>query len=241
MASNPYDDVMKRSAIIGELGKKTGPAEPAIPGQPVSTKMPVPDPATSTNPNLGAPPDLGMPKLPASPAAPIGDRRRDAWSIGRDVNDRGDFGRLTGFNANSFDPGSGEESFKNQMGRIMSRYDPRASNAIQQLAADPDFQASGYSIVGNDKIVGPDGFPVDILRNANEGGAGDAWAWQTSNPADQAGGAPAAAAAPMVGGGQSNLAAIMAEINALSQGTESPSKRKAVLDLLMPPDAPQAI
>lgn len=213
MASNPYDadPIMKRAAILDELGPKTLGPKPGM-----NTTLPVGE--APANPNLAS-------------ASPVSGGRRDQWS-GAGTVTGGDFSRLAGFDQNKFN--GDEQTAKYQNAHFFGRYDP--SGGVSQLFNDPEFvrMFPNAKAVGDDKIDYGDGFPVDVIQGY--GAPGAMWAWQTSNPADQQ--APGVSAPAMTGGG-SNLASIMQEIQALSQGTESPSKRRAVLDLLMDPSAQQ--
>jgi len=110
----------------------------------------------------------------------------------------GDFmGQLEGFNTQGWGTGErGTESFKNAMGRIMSRYDVTQPGAAQRLMADPEFQqlapnAQLIQYPNGDLIDFGDGNgPVDVIRGAVEGGAGAAWQWG-ANSGDPVMGAPA--------------------------------------------------
>lgn len=97
----------------------------------------------------------------------------------------GDTSRMTGFNTNAWGtPERGSNTIKNSFGKIASRYDPRQPGAARQMMADPDFQrlfpeARLVEHPKGDQIDFGDGNPIDVLVNAVEGGAGEAWAFQT--------------------------------------------------------------
>lgn len=218
--ANPYDETLKRSALMDQLGGGKAP---------VSTKMPVPDPNKLVgSPNLASPSPVST-TMPVGSAAPaIGGGHRDQWS-GQGTATGGDFSRLAGFDQAKFN--GDEQTAKYQNAHFFGRYDP--AGGVQQLFADPEFTAMfpNAKPVGPDKIDYGDGFPVDVIQGY--GAPGALWAWQTSNPADQGGGTPGAAITggmPMAG--DNNLQAILEEIGAISKGTQSPSKRKAVMDQL---------
>ena len=95
-------------------------------------------------------------------------------------------GSLEGFNVNGWGSGErGSNTLKNTFGKIASRYDPTQPGAAQQVLSDPDFKSlwPNATIVEhpNQDLIdfdGPGGEdPVDVLRAATAGGAGQAWQW----------------------------------------------------------------
>lgn len=124
----------------------------------------------------------------------------------------GDMSRVRGFATNEWGPGGDpnydEDSIKNTFGKIASRYDPTQPGATRMLMADPEFQAlfPNARLVEHpkaDQIDFGDGNPVDVLINAVEGGAGEAWAFQTGGGAIAGGGDAAFGGAPANSGGPS--------------------------------------
>ena len=76
------------------------------------------------------------------------------------------------------------QSIKYKIGRILAKYPPTVEGLKQAL---PELQMAfpGLTFDGKDSITIPGGKPVDVLRNASNGG--DGWQWITS---DDMGGAP---------------------------------------------------
>lgn len=107
--------------------------------------------------------------------ADIADAKDLAW---------GSTGRLEGFNTNDWGKPDvrGNHTIKNTFGKIASRYDPTQPGAAKAVMADPDFQrffpeAKLVEHPNGDLIDFGDGKPVDVLRAAVAGGAGEAWQW----------------------------------------------------------------
>lgn len=173
-------------------------------------------------------------QTPASPAAVAGSDQRDQWSGPGAVTNSGDFGRLRGFDQGNF-ANPGMQTAKYQAGRIFSRYDP---TGVGQIFTDDEFKKlfPNAKPVGSDKIDFGDGRPVDVIQGYDDAtGRGVGWQWLTQDeaaPASAATGAPAPVVAQA--GTASNLPQVLQEITALAQGTASPSKRRAILDLLGP-------
>lgn len=69
---------------------------------------------------------------------------------------------------------------KYDIGRILSKYPP---NEQGLQAAGPELEKLGFRLAGKDKIVGPDGHPVDVGQGfsgaAEKGGMGNWW-WNPS-------------------------------------------------------------
>lgn len=116
----------------------------------------------------------------------------------------GDTSRLRGFATDQWGPGGDpnydEDSIKNAFGKIASRYDPTQPGAARAVMEDPEFKAlfPNARLVEHpkaDQIDFGDGNPVDVLINAVEGGAGEAWAFQTGGGEAMVGGG-----APLSGG-----------------------------------------
>jgi len=103
--------------------------------------------------------------------------------------------QLTGFNTNGILGGGterGENTLKNMMGTIFSNFDVRQPGALNTALPEIRKALPNATVSGpKQDLLDPDGpngpmAPVDVIRNAAEGGAGDAWAWQ---PTDQPGAA----------------------------------------------------
>ena len=124
------------------------------------------------------------------------------------VGTGGHTGALTGFNTGGWGTQErGTNSIKNTFGKIASRYDPRQGNAVQQILNDPEFkqffpEAKLIQHPKGDLIDFGDGNPVDVLRNAVEGGSGDAWQFL-------AGGGGGAQGGDILAGGGMDLSALM--------------------------------
>lgn len=112
----------------------------------------------------------------------------------------GFMGGLEGFNTGGWGTEErGSNTHKNTFGKIASRYDPKQAGAAKAMMADPDFQAyfPDAKLVehpNGDLIDFGDGRPVDVLRGAQAGGAGEAWQWGVDDGSGGAagGGAPSA-------------------------------------------------
>lgn len=219
---NPYDDETRRAAQVEALG----------PRMPQTT-------------------DMVLPKVEPLPNIPDGGYRpemhRDVTSgWGAVFPSGGDFGSLSGWDMGRYnDPNV--QNGKYQAGRIFSTFTPRPSN-IGAVLGNEQFKAQFPKAkqVGVDKIDFGDGRgPIDVLTNANaENDTASNWWWGDDNGIANAAQGPAAMPSPMSPspvGGQSNLGAVMEEIQALANGVESPSKRRAVLDLLDSGPQPNAI
>lgn len=73
---------------------------------------------------------------------------------------------------------------KYDVGRILSKYPP-GPQGLQQAA--PELQQLGFRVIGKDKIVGADGFPIDVgqgFSGGMENGSPMNWWWNPSNPGD---------------------------------------------------------
>lgn len=144
----------------------------------------------------------------------------------------GYMGGLEGFNTQGWGSGErGSNTHKNTFGKIASRYDPKQAGAAKALMADPDFQAyfPDAKLVehpNGDLIDFGDGKPVDVLRGAQAGGAGEAWQWGVDAGSPAGAGASGNGAdidrliAGLSGGAQDPLAAIQAELASLTGGVD---------------------
>lgn len=142
----------------------------------------------------------------------------------------GYMGGLEGFNTQGWGSGErGSNTHKNTFGKIASRYDPKQAGAAKALMADPDFQAyfPDAKLIehpNGDLIDFGDGKPVDVLRGATAGGAGEAWQWGVDAGAPAGAGASGGGSdidsliAGLTGGAQDPIAAIQAELAALTGG-----------------------
>jgi len=103
-------------------------------------------------------------------------------------------GSLEGFNTGGWGSGErGSNTHKNTFGKIASRYDPTKAGSVRALMNDPDFQAyfpeaKLVSHANEDLIDFGDGNPVDVLRGATAGGAGQGWQWGVDATQGGAGG-----------------------------------------------------
>lgn len=133
----------------------------------------------------------------------------------------------------------GANTIKNSFGKIASRYDPTKPGAARSVMADPDFQrlfpeATIVEHPNGDLIDFGDGKPVDVLRAARAGGAGEAWQWGVEDdaaPAQQGGGGGInlQALAAGIGGGADPMAAIQAELQRLTGGQDEQSMIQQLL------------
>lgn len=209
-------------------------ASALAPGQ-TSKTQPVGDPVAL---------DVGPAPAPAAPAA---------TPSGMDLS-WGDTGRLRGFNTNEWgpggDPGYDENSFKNNFGKIASRYEAKPSN-LPALAADPDFQKlfPGASVDSKDRLIMPDGSQIDVLIAADPGSdSAQGWAWQPLNEGGPSAGDTAnmfGAAATGAGAAPAGptddrtlLEQIMASVDAMAKGNEDPMVKQQI-DKLLSQASPQ--
>lgn len=228
-----YDpEQLRRDALMNQMG---GP--PVMPPQQNATQP------VGSGTKLAEP---GAPVAPvAAPAAPP-----------RPTN----YGVTSGYDPEKF--GAGPNSLKYLAGQHLSRYaDPSGrigKSSIEQAMAseawknDPYLKNATYS--GTDKINfggtpadldrgGLGVYDVDVIRNLDDSGFGDALVWQDLVNTGGGGGG----AAPMGGGGADlaailgagqqagggdNLDQIMQQIQALAQGGEDPMQREALMHLL---------
>lgn len=122
----------------------------------------------------------------------------------------------------------GADTIKNSFGKIASRYDPTQAGASKAVMADPDFQrlfpeARLVEHPNGDMIDFGDGKPVDVLRAARAGGAGEAWQWGADDGgggAQQMGGMDINSLVAGIGSGADPMAAIQAQIAAASNGQD---------------------
>lgn len=137
-------------------------------------------------------------------------------------------GGLEGFNTGGWGTEErGSNTHKNTFGKIASRYDPKQAGAAKAMMADPDFQAyfPDAKLVehpNGDLIDFGDGRPVDVLRGAQAGGAGEAWQWGVDDGSGGGGGVPSASGVTvdsLMGGDP--LAGIQSNIAGLVGGQES--------------------
>lgn len=124
----------------------------------------------------------------------------------------------------------GADTIKNSFGKIASRYDPTQPGASKAVMADPDFQrlfpeARLVEHPNGDMIDFGDGKPVDVLRAARAGGAGEAWQWGVQDGGGEGGTQPMGgmdinSLIAGIGGGADPMAAIQAQISAASNGQD---------------------
>ena len=87
-----------------------------------------------------------------------------------------------GYDQNKWD--SGHQSPKYDVGRILSKYQPGPAGL---KAAAPELQSLGYRVIGDDKIVGADGYPIDVGQGFSGGMANGTpmnWWFNPSNPGE---------------------------------------------------------
>lgn len=111
----------------------------------------------------------------------------EGWKGGQYMN------QLEGFNTGDWGTGArGSNTLKNSFGKIASDYDVTQPGALQAVLNDPRMKEMmpNATIVQHQNMdqLDPDGDgpmqPVDVIRAAEAGGAGQGWAWQ---PQDQVG------------------------------------------------------
>lgn len=111
----------------------------------------------------------------------------EGWKGGQYMN------QLEGFNTGDWGTGArGSNTLKNSFGKIASDYDVTQPGALQAVLNDPRMKEMmpNATIVQHQNMdqLDPDGDgpmqPVDVIRAATAGGAGQGWAWQ---PQDQVG------------------------------------------------------
>ena len=246
--TDPFDEEqIRRQALIQQLGQ--GQPEPPIVDR---STGPAPTGPIDIGPRPGADSTMPVPDPNVAPApAPRG--------TGRDQRDQlqwGNTGTMRGFEVGSDYGGDtkARNSVKNTFGRIASRY-ANTSQGLQQLLQDEEFRqyfpnarliehASGDSdkidfggVLSDFESGSPVGV-IDVLE-ALEGGNSTGWQWNDGGVG--AGVGPTGGGGPMPTGGSGAidalgnndaLAQIIAEINALSQGEESPEYRHALMQLL---------
>ena len=150
----------------------------------------------------------------------------------------GYLGNLEGFNTQGWGTGErGSGTHKNKFGQIASRYDPTQAGATKALMADPDFQAyfPDAKLVehpNGDLIDFGDGKPVDVLRGARAGGAGEAWQWgvDAGGPGAGAGGSQMPRSAADLMGGDP-MGGIQSQISQLIDG-QNPQEQSLIQQLL---------
>lgn len=147
--------------------------------------------------------------------------KTDQWSGKGSVTNRGDFGRLEGFDANNFGDDQ-MQTLKYQAGRIFSRHNPEDPNVLQSILNDPEFKAlyPNAKGMGPDKIDFGDGRPVDVIRG--HGAAGSRFSWQTEDMQGGGGNGAVSGGNAMMGGGSqpSALALQLAQQNS-GQSTDT--------------------
>ncbi len=221
-------------AYIGQDDEQQALLQQQLGGTPLNTTMPVgqPSPLTAAAP-------------PARPFASYG----TADIAGEEQLGWGDPSRMTGFNTNAWGTDErGSNTVKNSFGKIASRYDPRQSGAAQSVSGDSDFQRlfPEARLVQHAKgdLIDFDGDgpepPVDVLRNAVEGGSGDAWAFQAGGDGGGAMPAQGGGMDPMAMlGGQGNSLDALGESDVLAQilkelqGAQGGDEGQALLQSLM--------
>lgn len=111
----------------------------------------------------------------------------EGWKGGQYMN------QLEGFNTGDWGTDArGSNTLKNSFGKIASNYDVTQPGALQAVLNDPRMKEMmpNATIVQHQNMdqLDPDGdgpmHPVDVIRAATAGGAGQGWAWQ---PQDQVG------------------------------------------------------
>lgn len=111
----------------------------------------------------------------------------EGWKGGQYMN------QLEGFNTGDWGTDArGSNTLKNSFGKIASNYDVTQPGALQAVLNDPRMKEMmpNATIVQHQNMdqLDPDGpgpmQPVDVIRAATAGGAGQGWAWQ---PQDQVG------------------------------------------------------
>ena len=224
---------------------------PGVPpaGGGVNRSMPVPG-VGGVPPSAGAPPvagGLGGRAAAASSAAAAGFKdieNTDPLKTGAYM------GNLEGFNTGGWGSGErGSGTMKNKFGQIASRYDPKAPGAARALVADEDFQSFWPgATVGNppkDDMIDFDGDgpmkPVDVLRAATAGGAGEGWQWDTGDEGGAGGGAGGAGGAGGFDGGmdlhsllgnEDPLDDIMKRLEDLQSGQTPDAEQESLMALL---------
>ena len=201
---------------------------PALDTQPVGpptlldggadTPAPAASPAASPSPNLAA----------ATKTAAQNGYTDIAGAEG--LKTGGYMGNLEGFNTNAWGSGErGSNTQKNSFGKIASRYDPTKPGATKQLMSDPDFaamfpDAQMIDHPNQDQIdfdgPGP-GAPVDVIRAAESGGAGQGWQWGVQDGGGGTGNLDITSMVQNLGGNP--LDDIQKQIDAMSNGQDEQS------------------
>ncbi len=252
MFTNPYDDE-QRKAVIKQLGATS----PSVPGQDVSpTAAPMPPPTSNTMPVTPGPsvlpvdPNLAGDALPPKAITPFPsdfkpggkfpgsapkyamegfnfDREQDTAKSAKDA-----FAYLS----NQAPPPPIND--KNALGQWFEKYIRPGMDALGHKVSSVNGDTFTY---GNHE----GNFTVDYGRGA--GAEGGALAWQATpadeetaarygTPSTQTGSAaPTAPADPTAAGGLGNedaMAQIMAELQAIVRGGQSPAQRRAVISHL---------
>lgn len=142
----------------------------------------------------------------------------------------GYMGQLEGFNTGQWGTDErGTNSIKNTFGKIASRYDVTQPGATKALMQDPDFQRffPGAKLVehpNGDLIDFGDGKPVDVIRAARAGGAGEAWQWGADAGAPAGAGGGGGSYQNLINnigtGGGDPMADINAQINGIVNGAD---------------------
>lgn len=183
--------------------------------------------------------DLGMP-APSAPPPPPKLAPMAGGAMARygtaDIEGAGDLkagnygGEGFSYNERASRGERGANTIKNSFGKIASRYDPTQAGASKAVMADPDFQklfpeAKLVEHPNGDMIDFGDGNPVDVLRAARAGGAGEAWQWGVDDGSG-GGGAGGAGGLDMnslmagITGGGDPMAAITGNIDQLVNGQD---------------------
>jgi hypothetical protein len=223
MADQLDTEQLHRQAMLAQLGQPTNQTQP-----------------------------VGTP-VPEAPAAPVNTRdTRNALGGYAGV------GQMNGFNTAGYgDDTKAANSVKNTFGRIASRYQ-HAPGSLDQIFADADFQryfpnarrvqgGAGDQIdFGGILSDFESGVPVgivDVLQGSDpSNNSSQGWQWMDLASAAGAGSAApqatqAAQGALNTGGvdqlaGQDNLAQILRQIQALSDGGQDPMQRDALMQML---------
>lgn len=158
-----------RTAVLAQRGYNPD-------GTPKNNAVPYTGPALQEG---GTQPPAATPAAPAqAPAAPAAAPSNGITpgQVGQYMPQGYDQGKWN--DPNKHDP-------KYDVGRVLSKYPPTPAGL---KAAEAELKALGFSIMGDDKIVGADGKPVDVGRGFSEaartGGQG-AWQWGAAESPEQ--------------------------------------------------------
>lgn len=231
-----YDDTERidRRRLQTQLEDQLAPEAPLAPE---NTTMPVGTPMPQGGGFSGG---MDLPQLGLS--SNLADNAKKSAAAGyTDIEGAGDLKTgnygVEGFNTAGWGTNErGTNTMKNSFGKIASRYDPTQQGAAQALMADPDFKSlwPEATIVEhpNQDLIdfdGPGGQPpVDVLRAATAGGAGQGWQWGVR---DGGGGAAMPTDAAGLMGGDP-LALINENINGLIGGEQDSMTQRLIQQIL---------